>query len=125
MILLFVLFFLLPAQGVFAESKIFVKTAAVTKEIIVVKGVSLEVNKTSKEQSWRLVHDGVAVIALFGSTGYTWAKGQIKLFTTEEEARAGVKALGLKEEAITDGEEHKTVIKDIGLEEILIPTDIK
>lgn len=52
------------------------------------------ISESSRELSWRLVHDGVRVHDLFESEGVTGTK--FNLFTgTEEECRAEIARLGL------------------------------
>ena len=42
------------------------------------------VNESDEEKSWRLVHDGISVIATFESSGLTWTRNN--LFTAKDEA---------------------------------------
>ena len=66
-----------------------------TTRFITSKGIASDVYLSSGKKSWRLVHDGNKVLALFESEGIT---GTInKLFVgTEKESKEEIKRLKLK-----------------------------
>jgi hypothetical protein len=54
------------------------------------------VNKTDKEMSWRLVHDGIRVITLFESNSITETVYNIFLAKTLEECQTEIYILNLE-----------------------------
>jgi len=54
------------------------------------------INKTDNEMSWRLVHDGVKIIALFESSGVTKSMNTIFLAATEAECQTEIYSLNLE-----------------------------
>lgn len=52
-------------------------------------------NVSMPEISWRLVHDGRKVLALFEATGETWTVNNLVCFASQEEALTEIAKLGL------------------------------
>jgi hypothetical protein len=57
--------------------------------------IAFDINKTSKEDSWRLVHDGINVLTLFKSSGYTHSINFIFEAKTRKECLTEIKRLKL------------------------------
>ena len=56
----------------------------------------ITINKTDKEMSWRLIHNGVRVISLFESSGCTQTSHTIFMATTEAECQTEIYSLNLE-----------------------------
>jgi len=69
-----------------------------TSIIVRAKGslVDIPAKSSPNELSTRLVYDGVNVIALFESTGFTWTRNVLFCATTEKECLDEITRLGLK-----------------------------
>lgn len=67
----------------------------ITTRTITVDGQEVTIRETSREQSWRLVHDGSALLALFESGGVTATKNTIFEAATKDECVAEAQRLGL------------------------------
>ena len=53
-------------------------------------------NVSPPEKHWRLVHDGVTILAMFESEGETWTINTLFCATNEAEVLAEISRLGLK-----------------------------
>jgi hypothetical protein len=75
-----------------------------TTKLIEVTTARIAAKESPRETCFRLAHDGVKVIALFESTGYTWTRGNLFCATTEKECLDKIAQLKLeyKPEAIDD-----------------------
>jgi hypothetical protein len=62
---------------------------------ITVSQITANVSPTQK--CWRLVHDGVSVLALFEGEGETWTINNLFCATEEKEIQAEIDRLGLKQ----------------------------
>lgn len=67
----------------------------ITTRTITVGFVDIEIHETSKELSWRLVHDGSNLVALFQSEGITSTKNTLFEAQTKDECIAEAQRLGL------------------------------
>lgn len=67
----------------------------ITTRKITVDQQDITIYETSKEQSWRLVHDGVNLVALFESEGITGTKNTLFEAATRDECVAEAQRLGL------------------------------
>lgn len=67
----------------------------ITTRKITVGAEEITIYETSKELSWRLVHDGVNLIALFESSGITGTKNTLFEAATRDECVAEAQRLGL------------------------------
>lgn len=67
-----------------------------TTKPIEVTAAKIAAKESPKQNCFRLVHDGVSVIALFESNGYTWTRNNLFCTTTEAECLNEIKALNLK-----------------------------
>jgi hypothetical protein len=66
-----------------------------TQEIITVQGHPVTVNVSPHIQCWRLIHDGVKVIAVFESPGVTKTLNHLFCATTKPEIDAQIASLNL------------------------------
>ena len=56
----------------------------------------MDIRSSPDEKSWRLVHDGKRVKALFESSGFTWTADTLLCTRTEEECLEEIQRLGLE-----------------------------
>lgn len=60
------------------------------------KLVDIPAKSSPRDICFRLVHDGVTVLTLFESTGYTWTRNNLFCATTEKECVDEIAKKGLK-----------------------------
>lgn len=59
------------------------------------KGNNVTVNKSSSDESWRMVHDGSTILSLHQATGFTETRNTLFLAATWDECMAESNRMGL------------------------------
>jgi hypothetical protein len=69
----------------------------ITQSTVTANGETVPIWQTSAEQSWRLVHDGVNLLAIFESDGITKTRNTIFEAATRDECVAEIERLSLQD----------------------------